>query len=401
MRDDVALMRDLGLQAYRFSVAWPRVRPDAGAVNPQGLDFYQRLVDELLGAGITPWVTLYHWDLPQTLEDAGGWAARDTSYRFAEYADTVHAALSDRVPYWTTLNEPWCSALLGYANGHHAPGRTEPDAAVAAVHHLLLAHGLATQAIRARDADATVGITLNFSPIYPHDPASAVDDEAQQRVDGLLNRLFADPVLRGAYSPDVAATLEQFGLSRHVRDGDLTVIGQPLDLLGVNYYAPSTVSGGHEPDFAPSPWVGAADVRFHDTGLPKTAMDWEVSADSFRDLLLRLSKHYPDTPVFVTENGSAYDDEVRDGRVTDPERVAYLTSHVAAVGEAINAGADVRGYFAWSLFDNFEWAYGYTKRFGLVYVDYATQQRIPKASSTRYREIIAANGAALGVHSPR
>ncbi len=234
MPDDVALMAELGLTTYRFSVAWPRVRPDGGAVEQRGLDFYRRLVDELLAHGVTPWVTLYHWDLPQALEDRGGWTSRDTAHRFAEYADTVHEALGDRAPYWTTLNEPWCSALLGYASGEHAPGRVEPRAAVAATHHLLLAHGLAGAAIRARDPRSALGITLNFSPVDAVDPADPVDVEAARRIDGLHNRLFLDPVARGAYPTDVAADLEPFGFGDHVRDGDLELIAAPIALHGVN-----------------------------------------------------------------------------------------------------------------------------------------------------------------------
>jgi beta-glucosidase len=406
MPDDVVLMAEIGLTTYRFSVAWPRVRPDGAAVEQRGLDFYRRLVDELLDHDITPWVTLYHWDLPQALEDGGGWTRRDTAHRFAEFADTVHEALGDRVPYWTTLNEPWCSALLGYASGEHAPGRTEPGAAVAAIHHLLLAHGLAGAAIRARDPHGELGITLNLSPVDAVDPDDPVDVEAVRRIDGLLNRLFLEPIVRGAYPADVAADLEPFGLGDHVRGGDLELISAPIDLLGVNYYTGTRVSGHHDPADVPprltsaglprpnppsSPWIGAEDVSFRSQGRPVTGMDWEVYPEGLTRTLTWLSGQVPGLPLYVTENGAAYPDTVRDGAVHDPDRLAYVAAHISAVHDAIEAGADVRGYFAWSLLDNFEWAWGYSCRFGIVYVDYTTQQRILKSSARWYSSVISAN----------
>lgn len=401
MADDVALMAELGLRSYRFSVAWPRVRPDGGAVNERGLDFYRRLVDELLAHDIVPWVTLYHWDLPQALEDAGGWPARDTAYRFAEYADTVYGALGDRVPYWTTLNEPFCSALLGYASGEHAPGRSEPRAAVAAAHQLLLAHGLGVQAIRARSAEATVGITLNFAPVVPLNPDDPDDVEAARRIDGLQNLLFVEPVLRGAYAPGVLSDLAPYGLADHIRDGDLALISAPIDLVGVNYYLGNTVSARAQ-DPAPdmdivtpnppgSPWVGAEDVAFHKVGRPVTGQGWEIYPEGLTELLTWLHKEYPGVPMYVTENGAAFPDRVVDGRVHDPDRVAFLASHLDAVAHAVEAGADVRGYFYWSMFDNFEWAWGYGQRFGLVYVDFETQRRIVKSSGRWYAEAIASS----------
>jgi beta-glucosidase len=407
MPEDVALMAEIGLTTYRFSVAWPRVRPDGGGVEQRGLDFYRRLVDELLAHGITPWVTLYHWDLPQALEDRGGWTSRDTAHRFAEFADTVHGALGDRVHFWTTLNEPWCSALLGYASGEHAPGRVEPRAAVAAAHHLLLSHGLAGAAIRARDPRGALGITLNLSPVDAVDPDDPIDAEAVRRIDGLQNRLFLEPVVRGAYPADVAADLEPFGLADHVREGDLALISAPIDLLGVNYYVGTVVSGHPDPAAGPppsqtsaglprprapgSPWIGAADVSFHSRGRPVTGQDWEVYPEGLTRTLTWLSAQVPGLPLYVTENGAAYPDEVRDGAVHDPDRLAYVAAHVSAVHDAIEAGADVRGYFAWSLLDNFEWAWGYACRFGIVFVDYETQQRIPKSSARWYASVISAN----------
>lgn len=404
LRQDVQLMADLGLTAYRFSIAWPRVRPGGGAVNQVGLDFYRRLVDELLEHGITPWPTLYHWDLPQELEDQGGWANRDTAHRFAEYVDVVCRALGDRLRTWTTLNEPWCSAFLGYAGGIHAPGRTEPKAAVAAAHHLLLGHGLAVAAIRAAVPDAAVGISLNLFPTEPVNPQDDADVEAARRVDGLQNRIFLDPLLRGEYPADLVADLEPYGLAEHIAADDLKTIGAPLDLLGVNYYTTHRVSGHPDESAAKdragtegghrtaSPWVGAEHVSFHGYGLPQTAMGWEVNPEGLTRLLLRLHQEYPRLPLYITENGAAYPDVVtEDGTVQDPERVAYLDSHLRAAHAAIQAGVDLRGYFCWSLMDNFEWAEGYAKRFGLVYVDYETMTRIPKMSATWYSQVARGN----------
>jgi beta-glucosidase len=396
MPDDVALMAALGLDTYRFSVAWPRVRPDGGAVNPAGTDFYSRLVDELLEHGIAPWVTLYHWDLPQALEDVGGWTNRDTAYRFAEYADTVHSALGDRVSTWTTLNEPWCSAFLGYAAGVHAPGRAEPRAAVAAVHHLLLAHGLGIEALRGGGA-SQVGITLNMSPLTAEHPDDPADADVLRRLDGLHNRVFLDPILRGEYPADVAADLAPFDLGDHIRDGDLALIGAPIDVLGVNYYSTSHIEAqpptpGREALQA-IPWaIGVGAVRNVSRGLPRTEMGWEIEPDGLRRLLVRLHTEYPGTPLVITENGSAWEDTVGpNGEVDDPERVDYLRSHLAAAHAAIEEGVDLRGYLAWSLLDNFEWSYGYTKRFGIVHVDYDTQVRTPKSSAKVYAEIARRN----------
>ena len=396
MPEDVALMAGLGLDTYRFSVAWPRVRPDGGAANPAGIDFYSRLVDTLLEHDIKPWVTLYHWDLPQTLEDAGGWTNRDTAYRFAEYAGTVHEALGDRVPTWTTLNEPWCSAFLGYAAGRHAPGRTEPRSAVAAVHHLLLAHGLGIAALREGGADQ-VGITLNLAPYSAEHPDDPADADVLRRLDGLQNRVFLDPILRGEYPADVAADLAPFGLDEHVREGDLNLIGAPIDVLGVNYYSTGHVEAraptpGDE-DLEAIPWaVGVEVARNVSRGLPRTAMGWEIEPDGLRRLLVRLHPEYKVMPLVITENGSAWDDTVgSDGEVDDPDRVEYLRAHLAAALTAIEEGVDLRGYLAWSLLDNFEWSYGYEKRFGIVRVDYDTQLRTPKTSAKVYADIAIRN----------
>lgn len=401
MRSDVALMRELGLSAYRFSVSWPRVQPSgSGAPNEPGVDFYSRLVDELLSAGIEPVITLYHWDLPQTLEDRGGWPVRETAERFAAYAALVADRLGDRVRTWTTLNEPWCSAFLGYASGVHAPGRNEPAAALAAHHHLMLGHGLAAQALRATlPATAELSITLNLADVRAvgDDPA---DLDAARRVDGLANRIFLDPILRGEYPADSIADTAAVTDWGFVRDGDLPVIATPIDVLGVNYYSPTFVRahrGAGEPMRAdnhgagPSPWVGVHDVEFVATPGPRTAMDWPVDATGLSALLLRVHREYG-VPLLVTENGAAYDDALSaDGHVHDRERTEYLHDHLAAVRTAIESGADVRGYLVWSLLDNFEWAYGYAKRFGIVHVDFETQQRRVKDSGLWYSRVLAAN----------
>jgi beta-glucosidase len=400
-RDDVALMAGLGVQAYRFSLAWPRILPDGdGRVEPRGLAFYDRLVDELLDAGIQPWVTLYHWDLPMALSEAGGWPERDTASRFADYAVVAHRALGDRVHSWTTLNEPYCSAFLGYASGHHAPGHKDPVAALRSVHHLLLGHGLATQALKAAGSQAQVGIVLNT---YPVEPASerTEDVDAARRIDGLQNRIFMDPVFRASYPADlvadVASIVDLSGTTPGgvVHDGDLAVIGTPIDLLGLNYYTSYRVAGGGDAAAdAWGGWVGSGDVVFLDRGLPRTAMDWEIDPDGLRRSLVRVSSDYPGIPLYVTENGAAFPDDMVDGHVEDGDRVDYVADHLAAVARAIDEGADVRGYFAWSLMDNFEWAWGYSRRFGVVHVDFDTQQRTLKASARWYRDAITAHGDA-------
>ncbi|MEU6641565.1 GH1 family beta-glucosidase [Saccharomonospora sp. NPDC046836] len=394
MSEDVTLLADLGVRAYRFSIAWPRVVPDAAEVNPAGLDFYERLVDTLLQAGITPWPTLYHWDLPQALEDRGGWAERETAYRFADYVAAVLGRLGDRVGTWTTLNEPWCSAFLGYGSGRHAPGRTEPAAAVAAAHHLLLAHGLGASVIRGQARAARVGLTLNLFPVSVADPDNAGDVEVGRRIDGLQNRLFLDPVLRGGYPADVLADLEPYGLGRLLTADDLEVISVPPDLLGINYYRDLYVSS--VPDARsgpPSEWVGAENAGFPRRGLPRTDSDWDINAGELTGLLLRLHETYPPVPLYLTENGAAFRDRVSaDGAVSDAERIAFIADHLRAAHAAIERGVDLRGYFYWSLLDNFEWAEGYTKRFGLVHVDFATQRRTPKASASWYSQVMADNG---------
>jgi beta-glucosidase len=417
-REDVALMARLGLSAYRFSIAWPRIQPAGrGPVNLKGVEFYSRLVDELREHGITPVATLYHWDLPQPLQDGGGWGHRDTARRFAEYAALMADALGDRVDVWTTLNEPWCSAFLGHASGEHAPGDTDPALSFRAAHHLLLAHGMGVQALRGSlPTAAQVSLTLNFAEVRGapalvdqgemntvrrsnHVHFSKIGEkeitDAVRRVDGLANRLFAEPVLRGRYPADVQADTASLTDWSFVRADDLAVIASPIDLLGVNYYAPTHVAGRREPaaPVAASPWPACETIDFRDPGLPTTAMGWPIDGTGLHDLLVRLHRDYPEVPLAVTENGAAFDDRVNPaGQVDDGDRVAYLREHLAGCRRAIADGVDLRGYFVWSLLDNFEWAYGYSRRFGIVHVDYATGTRVPKRSAYWYRDVIARNG---------
>lgn len=389
--EDVALLHRLGVDAYRFSIAWPRVLPTgSGAVNPKGLDFYDRLVDALLEAGITPMATLYHWDLPQALEDAGGWRSRATAEHFAAYARVVADRLGDRVRHWITLNEPFCTAFVGYAVGRHAPGAREGTGALAAAHHLLLAHGLAVGELRAAAA-GQVGITLNLDRVLPRsdDPA---DLAAADRAETLHNRVWLDPLLNGAYPANEAEVWGPLADGSYRRDGDLATIGQPLDFLGINYYRPIMVADGPfteaDPALRTAVDIRAPEQRFE--GVRHTAMDWPVVPESFTDLLVDLAARYPDLPpVYITENGSAEHDTVSaDDRVHDTDRIDYLRDHLHALARAIEAGVDVRGYFVWSLLDNFEWAFGYERRFGIVRVDYDTLRRLPKDSYYWYQRLI-------------
>ena len=410
---DTTLMQSMNIGAYRFSTSWARVRPDGvsgpGGINPKGIDFYSRLVDSLLEKNILPWLTLYHWDLPQALEDKGGWANRDTAYLFAEYAVTMHEALGDRVGVWTTLNEPWCSSFLSYTAGVHAPGRQSRPDGLAAAHHLMLGHGLATQELRSRAADANLGITLNFTVADPVDPSSADDVDAARRIDAQFNRVFADPIFKGAYPVDLLEDLGEVGLADGflalVKDGDLEIISTPIDTLGVNYYhgeavsktPPTSTLVGDAPVERPtsSPYPAADGVHVHPRGLPVTDMDWEIQPEGLTRLLLRLQAEYTGPAgarLFVTENGCAYDDVAdADDHVDDQDRLDFYDVHLRATHEAIAQGADVGGYFAWSLLDNFEWAWGYHKRFGIVRVNYETQARTVKASGAWYSEVARTN----------
>ena len=384
--EDVALMADLGLASYRFSVAWPRIRPDGtGPVNTRGLDFYDRLTDELLGKGIDPVVTLYHWDLPQTLEDRGGWTVRGTAEAFAEYAQVVFGRLGDRVGTWTTLNEPWCAAYLGYGNGIHAPGRQDPAGSLAAVHHLNLAHGLAARALRSAGA-RSISITLNPCEVSPLDPQNPADVDAARIIDGVANRIFLDPLLRGEYPADVLEHISKITDLSFIKDGDAAIINAPIDVLGINFYTPSYVSAqpGHP---GALDYPGSENIAFRKPVGPVTDMGWQIEPASLTRLLTRIHRDYPGTPLMITENGAAYPEGVH-----DPLRIEYVDAHLRACHDALAAGVDLRGYFAWSLLDNFEWAEGYAKRFGIVHVDYTTQQRVLKDSAKWYREVIRRNG---------
>lgn len=407
---DVAMMRELGLDTYRFSVSWARVRPDGGAVNQKGLDFYKRLVDELRENDILPWLTLYHWDLPQAIEDRGGWTARSTAEQFTEYALSVHDALGDRVQNWTTLNEPWCSSFLSYTAGIHAPGRTSVEDGLLAAHHLLLGHGQTVRALRGRDASLDLGITLNLTVAEPVDAEVPADVDAARRIDGQFNRWFLDPIFRGSYPADVVADLRAVdpdavvALERATRPGDFEAISTPLDALGVNYYHGELLSGHPRPGGGDphqtagqqratrSPFPSKEGTHWVERGLPRTGMGWEVQPEGLTRLLVHVANDYAgDVPLYVTENGAAYDDDVSaGGEVADVERTEFLRAHVAATLDAIEQGVDVRGYFYWSLMDNYEWAWGYAKRFGIVRVDYETQQRTIKQSGAEYARIIAA-----------
>ena len=373
--EDIALMQELGLDAFRFSIAWPRILPEGrGRVNSAGLDFYDRLVDELLASGITPFPTLFHWDTPQALEDEGGWTSRATAEAFVEYADAVAGRLGDRIAHWTTHNEPWVVAWIGHARGEHAPGRTSEADAIAAGHHLLLSHGWAVEALRRAAPDAEVGIVLNLEHVDPASETPA-DLDAARQMDVMANRWFLDPLFLGEYPADL---LERY--APPVRDGDLEAISTPIDFLGVNNYFRFVVrasSNGDGPDIV------------NDPDRLRTDMGWEVYPEGLFQLLTRVSRDYAPPAMYVTENGAAFGDiRSHDGGVHDLERTAYIESHVDAVRRAAGAGAPMKGYFVWSFLDNFEWSLGYAKRFGIVYVDYPTQERVPKDSFFRYRELI-------------
>lgn len=388
-RDDIALMRGLGLGAYRFSIAWPRVLPHGrGTVNPAGLDFYDALVDGLLEAGIQPFATLYHWDLPLSLQARGGWGSRDTAEAFAEYAAVVASRLGDRVTRWGTHNEPWCIATLGHEQGEHAPGHRDPAEALRVAHHLLLSHGWAAEAVRTSAPGAEVGIVLNLVPVQPASPNPA-DIEAARRLDGSFNRWYLDPLFLGSYPEDAIGDrirrghLESADLP-FVHSGDLRAVSVPLDFLGLNYYTRIVVRAGEGGEPVAVPVAPEGDL---------TEMGWEVHPRGLHDLLLRIQRDYAPPAIYITENGAALPDPPPvGGRVADARRVAYLRGHLDAAHRALADGVPLRGYFVWSLLDNFEWAHGYTKRFGLYRVDFATRQRIPKDSAFWYRDVVAANG---------
>lgn len=418
MPEDVRMIRDLGFSAYRFSTSWARVCPDGATPNPLGLDFYDRLVSELEGAGIEPLVTLYHWDMPQSLQEQGGWANRQTAEMFADYCAATYTRLGERVRNWITINEPWCASMLAYAGGEHAPGHTDPREATAAVHNILLAHGLAAQRMRAiaqdQGWDLNLGIVLNFAEPWPADPDDAACQEAVRRIDGATARIFLDPLFLGEYPADVLEDMSQAGLGRNVAPGDLDLISAPLDFLGVNFYGGCAVAPPEDGRWGAgiaedgltyvhesgrrrrNPWVGSEGVRTISRGKPRTAMGWEVDAADLRILLGRLQVEYTGPagiPLIVCESGAAYEDRPdENGYVDDSaDRGQYYRDHLEAVHQAIDDGADVVGYFAWSLLDNFEWAWGYDKRFGIVRVDYETLERTPKWSARFLGDVARSN----------
>jgi beta-glucosidase len=375
--EDIALLARFGFDAYRFSIAWPRVMDEQGRLNERGLDFYRRLLDALDAHGIAPFATLYHWDLPQHLQDRGGWLERDTALRFADYADRLSRVFAGRVRAWITLNEPWCSAFLGHVEGRHAPGLADEHLGMPAMHHLLLGHGLALRALRANDR-CPVGLAASVSAVTPASDAAA-DTEAAARAAASVNLWVLDPLLLGRYPERLAQRWPD--ARAPVRAGDMETIAAPLDFLGLNYYFRSVVAsdGGRG-------WV---ERRLPD--VERTQMDWEVYPQGLRDLLLDFARRYPALPpVHITENGMASDDHVVAGRVHDAQRIRYIERHLAAIDEAQRAGVDVRGYFVWSLLDNFEWSNGYEKRFGIVHVDYATQARTPKDSALAFARFLSA-----------
>src|SRR5277367_3622467 len=382
LESDLDLIAALGVGAYRFSVSWPRIQPNgSGEAVASGMDFYNRLVDGLLERDIEPFATLYHWDLPATLQrEHNGWADRNTAYRFAEYAALVAERLGDRVRSFATHNEPWVTATIGHELGHFAPGIKNRAVAMQVSHHCLLSHGLAMKAMRSARSNLEVGIVLNLSPVYPATD-SAADAAQASREDGLLARWYLDALLRGEYPADILEYLAAD--APRIEIGDAQLIAQPLDFIGVNYYHP-VISSVTQP------------FEHARAGTRVTDMGWEVAPAGITDLLLRLNREYELPPLFITENGAAYRDQVIDGAVEDEDRRAYIDSHLHAIANAIDRGVDVRGYFLWSLLDNFEWASGYTKRFGIYYVDYQTQTRILKRSGFWYKQFAAAFGRTHG-----
>jgi len=385
---DIALLEWLGVDVYRFSVAWPRIQPDGtGTANPAGIGFYDRLVDELLERGITPNATLYHWDLPQALQQLGGWPERDTAERFAEYALIVGRVLGDRVPVWATLNEPWVAAFIGHHTGEHAPGIRDDQAAVAAAHHLLLGHGLAAQALRTVTT-GKVGIVTNPTVVWPASDR-AEDIAAARLVDGVRNRWWLDSVVHGAYPDDVLEVFRTVADTSCIRDGDLEIISTPLDWLGVNFYTPEQVAAGGRGGRPIGP--GLDGLSHPPLEGKRTTMDWVIKPEALTELLVRLHADYGPTEWWITENGAASADApAADGAVHDPVRTDYIERHLTAALEARDRGVPLAGYLVWSLLDNFEWAEGYEQRFGVIYVDYQTQERLPKDSAHWLRALLAA-----------
>ncbi len=387
-RDDLDLMKSLGLEGYRFSISWPRIQPTGrGPANPRGLDFYRALVEGMLERGIRPLATLYHWDLPQALQDEGGWASRDVVDRFTEYAAILFDHLGDCVSDWITHNEPWVTSFLGYAHGTKAPGVTDWPTALRAAHHSLLAHGAAVEAYRDGNGTGNIGITLDLTVAKPAS-ASPADVAAAARLDGHHNRWFLDAVFRGSYPADMIELYEErVGAIDFVKDGDLELIARPIDFLGVNFYRPNVVEAADDDS--------VLELAQVDTDGEHTAMGWPIVPSALTELLVRLDRDYGGVPFVITENGAAFDDRLDGAEIVEDERrVAYLAGHIEALQRAREQGVDVRGYYVWSLLDNFEWEQGYGARFGIVFVDFQSQRRIPKRSALWYRDLIASNGGA-------
>jgi beta-glucosidase len=388
-REDIRLMKAIGLKSYRFSIAWARIYPSgSGKINTAGIDFYQRLVDELLGSGIIPMITLYHWDLPQILQDKGGWGQRDTVKYFLDFAGTMFEALCDRVQLWITHNEPWVAAYVGHKTGAHAPGMRDAETALQVSHHLLLSHAQAVQLFQEyKKADGQIGITLNIAPAYP-DTDSPEDAQAAQYYDGYQNRWFLDPIFKGQYPEDMRELYRQRYEAPRIESEDLEDFKKSsIDFLGVNYYMRKILRRPERKNEL------FAELRPDYQGVRFTEMDWEVYPDGLYSLLTRIQKDYDPPALYVTENGIACRDvQSANGQIQDGERISYLRDHFSAAHKAIRAGVKLKGYYVWSLIDNFEWAHGYSKRFGIVYVDYDTQARILKESAHWYREVINNSG---------
>jgi len=383
-RDDIKLMKEISLNAYRFSIAWSRIFPEGkGQINQRGLDFYERLVDELLDSGIEPFVTLYHWDLPQALQEKGGWANKDTIGYFKDYAEEVSRKLGNRVHFWITHNEPWVVSFLGHHSGIHAPGTKNLSTALKVSHHLLLSHGETVAVIRDNGDEKTqIGITLNLSPVYPVSE-SEEDNKAAKRYDGYLNRWFLEPIYKGSYPEDMLALYGN--KAPEIQAQDLERISTKTDFLGVNYYARTVVKADKKEAF-----LGLSSVK--PSGAEYTEMDWEIYPPGIYQILKRVHNDYDAPVIYITENGVAFPDKLdENGRVNDESRIEYLKGHFLQANRAIEDGVKLSAYFVWSLLDNFEWAYGYSKRFGLIYTDYLTQKRIIKASGWWYKKVIEKN----------
>ncbi|AFK85369.1 MULTISPECIES: GH1 family beta-glucosidase [Thermoanaerobacterium] len=380
-KEDVVILKEIGVKAYRFSIAWPRIFPEKGNFNPKGIDFYKRLVEELLKNDIIPVATIYHWDLPQWAGDLGGWLNRDLIYWYSEYSQKLFKEIGNVVPMWITHNEPWCASILSYGIGEHAPGHKDYREALIAAHHILLSHGEAVKIFRDMNIkESQIGITLNLTPAYPASERD-VDRLAAQYADGFSNRWFLDPIFKGNYPEDMIELYkEEIGKFDFIKSEDLGIISQPIDFLGINFYSRSIVKYSEKSMLK---WIGVEGPG------AKTDMGWEIRPESLYDLLKRLDKEYTRIPIYITENGAAFKDIItEDGKVHDQERIEYIKEHLKYANKFIKEGGNLKGYFLWSFLDNFEWAFGYSKRFGIVYVDYKTQKRILKDSALWYKEVI-------------